>query len=688
MKIKFKSIRAQFMMISIIIVIISLATVGGIVSYQISTHARLDYVNSSNGQMKIVEKSILSFYDQIDRNINMMATNPLVMKADTSITSYASNTEKVKMTPSKNGGIEQELYETFSHYADTHPGTMYVYFGTEDGSYLQWPETEIATNYDPPEKGWYQTGISGNGTVVRTAPYLDEMSHELIISNVRSFTDANGKLIGTLGIDVQQVVISDMLRDMKSGETGYSIIVHSTGIVLADGNNPENNFKTLEELKIDGLDKILTADQKPFEVQIEGMKYLVNPYHVTGTDWILASFMSTNELQSGAKQISMIVLFLSLMMLILTFVSITIASSKITTPIKKSAEYLKTIALGDFSQEINPKFLSRRDEIGTITNGIQAMKNSLRHLIDSIKNESTAIVDEVMSVMNNVIQLNESLENISATTEELAAGMEETAASSEQMSMNSQEIEKAVQFIAEKSQDGALVAGQISVRAEDTKKNVDEAQKRAQNIFINTKAKLEQAIEDSKVVNQISLLTESIMQITAQTNLLALNAAIEAARAGEAGRGFAVVSDEIRKLAEQSKGTALQIQDVTKKVTESVSFLTGSSNELLNFVSVDVTQSYEVMFEVAEKYSRDAKYVDELVSEFSATSEELLASTQSMISTIDGVAIAANEGANGTSDISNGLMEVSDKSNDVKGQMMKTKLSAEKLMEEIEKFTM
>ena len=60
-------------------------------------------------------------------------------------------------------------------------------------------------------------------------------------------------------------------------------------------------------------------------------------------------------------------------------------------------------------------------------------------------------------------------------------------------------------------------------------------------------AKLNQAIEESKSVDQVNSLTDDILSISAQTNLLALNASIEAARAGEAGKGFAVVADEISK---------------------------------------------------------------------------------------------------------------------------------------------
>ncbi|WP_407308072.1 methyl-accepting chemotaxis protein [Desulfosporosinus sp. SB140] len=684
---KFRSIQSRFLVISSSIIVVALATVGAISSFEVTTQARNEYFSNSNEQMKIAEKSIKIFYDQIDKDINMMASNPLVMQALTgNITSYVANSEQVKITPSKNGGLEQEIYDVFNQYGKTHPGTMYVYFGTEKSSYLQWPETNIPAKFNPPEKGWYKAGLSGNGSIVRTAPYIDGISNQMITSNVRSFTDTNGHLIGTIGIDVQQSVISDMLSSMKPGKTGFYMIVHNTGVILADGNDPKNNFKKLDETHISGLGNLLSKDLKPFDVTINGMKYIVNPYKVSGTDWILASFMSENELTQSARNISTIVLSVSVIMLLITVLLITIATRRITIPILKSSEYLKIVASGDLSQEIDPKYLARADEIGSITNAITETKNSIKHLITSIKNESSTIEEEVHEAMIIVMTLTKSLEEISATTEELAASMEETSASTEEMSATSQEIGKSVQLIAEKSQKGEISASKIAKRADDTKKNVDAAQKKAYDIFVDTRNKLEQAIVESKVVNQINLLTQSIMQITEQTNLLALNAAIEAARAGEAGRGFSVVSEEIRKLAEQSKGAVMQIQDVTHKVTSSVDNLSSNSDSLLSFVSVDVDNDYRVMLNVAEKYNEDANFVDELVTELNSTSMQLIESIQTILGAINGVAQAANEGAIGITDIANRTTDVKNKSNDVMEQVLRAKESASQLMEETKKF--
>lgn len=130
----------------------------------------------------------------------------------------------------------------------------------------------------------------------------------------------------------------------------------------------------------------------------------------------------------------------------------------------------------------------------------------------------------------------------------------------------------------------------------------------------------------------------------------------------------------------------MQIQEVTTKVTSVVDNLSKSSNDLLSFVSVDVHNDYQVMLEVAEKYSEDANFVDGLVADFSATSEQLLASIQSISFAIDGVAQAANQGASGTTDIANRATEVNHKSYEVQEQILKAKESANKLQEDIKRF--
>ena len=256
-----------------------------------------------------------------------------------------------------------------------------------------------------------------------------------------------------------------------------------------------------------------------------------------------------------------------------------------------------------------------------------------------------------MGKNTNVYNLNAEIEDVSATTEELAASSEETAASAEQINGMTQQIEEAAREIAIRAQDGATESQDIHKRAVKTKDDTVENRQKVKQMMADIRVNLEQALEDAKVVDQIGVLADSILNITAQTNLLALNASIEAARAGEAGKGFAVVAEEIRVLAEQSKDAVANIQAVTENVNKAVGNLTSDSNRLLDFVDTDIVECLNGFEKMADDYNMDASNINDLVSDFSATSEELVASISNITQAIDGITSASNDSATGTTNI-------------------------------------
>ena len=355
---------------------------------------------------------------------------------------------------------------------------------------------------------------------------------------------------------------------------------------------------------------------------------------------------------------------------------------------RKTVELIQTTAdLKLQENNLYKKFLSEKDEFGIIVAAVERLRIELRNILTEITNSSRNIKSNVAEVDNTMQALNAKVFDISATSQQMSAGLEETAASMEQMEGTSSEIETAVQSIAEKAQEGAVSASEIMQRANQLKLNAMQSQNDAGQIYKESKIEMIKAIEQSRAVEKINALTSAIMSITEQTNLLALNAAIEAARAGEAGKGFAVVADEIRKLADESKKTATEIHNVTGVVFESVNNLSKNSENILEFIDKQVISDYEMLVKTGEQYSEDAANVDLMVTEFSATSQQLLASISTILKAIEEMTAASSENAKGITNIASRTSEIASETTAVAEMSANSTKSAERLIEQVRKFT-
>ena len=515
---------------------------------------------------------------------------------------------------------------------------------------------------------------------------------------------------GEYTLDEAEKLAADQIRDLRYGTNGYFWVdtYDGTNVVLL-GNDTEgtNRMDAVDTNGFAYMQAIISAGRQenggftdyvfPREGETESSPKRAYSKAFEPFGWVLGTGNYTddidedvlgvkNEFSSYESNSRMAIIGIAVVMEVILILVLTLITASIVKPLKKSLTHIDEIAQGDFSKEFEQDLLKRKDDFGQLADSLEKMRSEMKELIGEVKSEALEITGMVQEIDTSIRALDDQIENVSATTEELAAGMEETAASSEEMNAMSHEIESAAKSIAERSQDGANEADEIRERAVKIKKDTDENDRRTRSIHEEINESLTKALEDIKVVDQINVLAKSIMDITGQTNLLALNASIEAARAGEAGKGFAVVADEIRVLAEQSKAAVAHIQEVTGNVTAAVENLANDAERLLEFVGNDVVESLGGFAEMANSYNSDAANVDSLVTDFSASSEQLLASINGVMDAISDVSKTATEGATGTTDIAEKVGNVVQEAEAIKQKAETTYHSAEKLQKNVERF--
>ena len=301
---------------------------------------------------------------------------------------------------------------------------------------------------------------------------------------------------------------------------------------------------------------------------------------------------------------------------------------------------------GDLTRRVS---VHANQEVAAVGNGINVFMDKLQDIFKVIVNNSTRMESVVGEVRDSVVTSNGSVSDLSALTEELSATMEEMSANASLINTNTESVKQEVDQIAERT-------SEINAYTREMKEHADSMEASARENMESTGAKvneiltvLNQAIEDSKSVNQVNSLTDDILNIASQTNLLALNASIEAARAGEAGRGFSVVATEISQLAAASQEAANRIQQINRVVTEAVGNLTEHSNGLVQYMNDSILPEFEAFVDAGSAYREKATHIETSMGDFTEKTEVLKKTMAEIADSINTIGHAIEEGVKGVS---------------------------------------
>lgn len=510
------------------------------------------------------------------------------------------------------------------------------------------------------------------GSAFFTAPVQQGSEwRQYVFAPIREGGVEEGDIVGAVFLALKGDYVSELMSNIKVGNTGITYIIDSEGTYIAHTDfdkyvatqtnyikNPTAGTETAASLQKAALDHFMTSQDVLFEqYKMDGSNKFGVFTEIDGTDWTLIITTEVNEwLNETYTSIIIIVIIAAVLVAVAVFVCFATANS-VVKPIKKTLKVMNAVAEGDLSVNLDH---SANDETGQLAMSINGTINSLNsyvgeisricgelaggnfdvsrsiefrgdfvNIIEALDNLSDKLSDTMSQINIAASQVNQGATQISDGATSLASGTTEQASSIE-------ELASIIATLNEKVTSNANNAAEANHKAAMAGEKIDQSNDHMQDM-------IKAMNHISEKSNEISNIIKTIEDISFQTNILALNAAIEAARAGASGKGFAVVADEVRNLASKSAEAAQSTTELIQQSIEAVENGSEIANETAEALSasVEVTnQTVKLIDEISAASKEQASMIEQVnvgvdqissvVQTNAATAEQSAASSEEL----------------------------------------------------------
>jgi methyl-accepting chemotaxis protein len=563
-------------------------------------------------------RSVELFFEEFESLVFIFGSNPNVRKA------------------AANAMYKERLIELMENIYTASDDVNALYFINKNGNLISYPVAE-ESDIDYSDNVIYTQTIE-NDDITWSLPRLDAEGKYFFTVSMPVYNTDGSRLYGVVGMDIYIDYISELLNEIKIGDTGYPILISQDLVTLTHpikdhigGTLPIKEIESMvNENRHEAIDYDFSDAEKFATFQTAenvGIHILVT--------------MNRSEFGDQVKKLNSVIFGAIGIGVVISALIALLFAKTITKGTKVVLTNMEKIKSGDLTVKIDVK---SNDEIGAIGDYLQDTIDGVAGLIRNVQTVSEELSDSAQNLAASAEETSASADEVARTVDEIAHGATEQAGDAEagavvakDLSTKFQELSDNTNILLSSTQE-VISANQEGVKAIDGLKDKTVLSNKAN-------ADIEGIINELNYKTQsISTILNAISSIADQTNLLALNASIEAARAGEHGRGFAVVADEIRKLAEESSKSAEEIRDIVVNIQTDSNATVESMNDL-KLIAKDQSKAVELVNNAFSTISTSVDHITLNIDTISTSVNDLEDDKNAIVSSIDNISAVSEETA-------------------------------------------
>lgn len=426
-----------------------------------------------------------------------------------------------------------------------------TYVGFEDGRMIYENDTKVAAGFDPRTRPWYTIAKTTQKAGASDA-FMSSSTKKYVVA-IMSPIYSKGRLVGVIATNIELDTLFKMVANINFNG-GYGVLTDTKGVLIAHPKKDLLGKDLATLIPILGAE-IKTHNEKLVNYTFNGVEKIFAFKKSEETGWIPAIAFDKSAAYGFLSTQIKSLLFLGIIMLVISLGIILISIKALLKPLNNLNHVVEELSSSeaDLRQRLH---VDSQDEFSHVSNNINKFIEKLHVIIQkskTISNENASISEELSRTALEVVRNVDNESKIVESTKEEGNKLVRSIFHSVQKAKNSQEA-------LSKMNNDILVI----------KQKVEQLELTMQSTASKERNLAERLNTVSQNANDVKNVLSVIRDIADQTNLLALNAAIEAARAGEHGRGFAVVADEVRKLAERTQKSLVEIDATINIVVQSI----------------------------------------------------------------------------------------------------------------------